>query len=140
MDGKTLKLRIQKLEPSMAELARKLEILPQALNQTLNAADIKTGFVEQLVNVLDKPVSYFFGEDIKIDDHSRHDDHSAWFGSETNHYEKGDTDNIIAKLKVAENKIESLKEQLYGKDETIAALKSDAESKQKMIEYLMGKK
>lgn len=140
MDGKTLKLRIQKIEPSMAEVARKLEILPQSLNQTLNAADIKTGFIEQLVAVFDRPVSYFFGEDIKIDDHSHHDDHSAWFGSHTEHYENCSNDELKSKLEIADTQTYSLKQQLQTKNETIEALKADIASKQNMIDFLISKK
>lgn len=143
MDGKILRSRILKLEPSIGEVAKKLNVLPQSLNQTLKAADIKTGFIESLVEAFDKPVTYFFGIDmydrITIEDNSKHDDHSATFGSKTEHYENSDLENLAAKLKLAEQKIEALKSQISSKDETIAALKSDVESKQKLIDLLMNK-
>lgn len=141
MNGKTLRARILKIEPSIGEVAKKLNVLPQSLNQTLNAADIKTGFIEQLVEVFEKPVSYFFGEEyVKIEDNSRHDDHSAILGGKTEHYENGSSELLLAKLKIAEGQIESLKEQISTKDETIAALRTDVDSKQQMINYLMENK
>lgn len=62
MDGKTLKERIQRIEPSMVKVARKIGVSPQSLAQTLQAADIKTGFVERLASAYGLPVNYFFGE------------------------------------------------------------------------------
>ncbi|MCM1490800.1 MAG: hypothetical protein NC095_08240 [Muribaculum sp.] len=141
MDGKTLRTRILKIEPKLSDVAKKLNVKPQSLNQTLNADDIKTGFIEQLVEIYDMPFSYFFGEskneELKIDDHSKYDDHSAKFGSKTEHYENSGYEILLAKLKMAENKIESLKEQISTKDETISTLRADVESKQKMLDYLM---
>lgn len=139
MEGEMLKARIQKIESNMAEVARKLNVSPQSLNQSLSAKDMKCGFVETLAVALNRPISYFFGEEVRIDDHSRHDDHSSKFGSNSEHYENSGDEMLLSKLKAAEDKIESLKEQLYGKDETISALKSDIESKQKMIDYLLSK-
>lgn len=143
MDGKTLKTRLLKIEPKIGKVAEKLNVKPQSLNQTLNADDIKTGFIEQLVEVYDVPVSYFFGEskkEINIDDHSKHDDHSANFGSKTEHHENSGSEKLLAKLKIAESQIESLKEQISSKDETISSLRADIESKQKMLNYLMESK
>lgn len=139
MEGEVLKARIQKIESNMAKVARKLNVSPQSLNQSLSAKDMKCGFVETLAVALNRPISYFFGEEVRIDDHSRHDDHSASFGSRTEHYENTDNDALLAKLKAAEDKLEFLKEQLKGKDETISALKSDIETKQRMIDYLTKK-
>lgn len=52
MDGKTLKERLIALTGlQLKEIAEKLEMSPQHLNQVLNAADIKTGFVEKVSEV-----------------------------------------------------------------------------------------
>lgn len=139
MKGGVLRTRIQKIESNMAEVARKLNVSPQSLNQTLNAKDMKCGFIETLSVALNRPISYFFGEEVRIDDHSGHDDHSSKFGSHSEHHENYGDEMILARLRAAEDKVESLKEQLKGKDETISALKSDIASKQKMIDYLLSK-
>lgn len=44
-----------------AEIARLLGVPPQSLNQTLNAQDIKSGFLEDLCRVLGKDMSFFYG-------------------------------------------------------------------------------
>lgn len=89
MDGNVLKTRILQLEPVLADLARKLGVSAQSLNQTLGASDIKTGFVEQLASVYSKPIGYFFGENISVNDHSRHDSHSTCIGDSI-HVESGE--------------------------------------------------
>lgn len=45
------------------EVAKKLTVSHQSLSQTLNAVDIKTGFIEKLANLYNLPIGYFFGED-----------------------------------------------------------------------------
>lgn len=73
MTGELLKTRILDIEPVLAEVARKMNMSPQLLNQALGAADIKTGFVEQLSAAFNKPISFFFGEknEIEIKDNER---------------------------------------------------------------------
>lgn len=73
MTGELLKSRILDIEPVLAEVARKMGMSPQLLNQALGAADIKTGFVEQLSAVYNRPISFFFGEknEVSIRDNER---------------------------------------------------------------------
>lgn len=67
MTGELLKTRILDIEPVLAEVARKMNMSPQLLNQALGAADIKTGFIEQLSAAYNKPIGYFFGERNEIE-------------------------------------------------------------------------
>lgn len=138
MNGELLKARLLKIEPVMAELARKLDTTPQSLNQTLGAADIKTGFVEQLAALFGKPIGYFFGEKISIDDHSRKDDHSSLFG-DTEHYEGADA-MLMAKLQVAEERIKSLERQLEDKKALLDDKDARIAELQKMNDFLMNGK
>lgn len=46
----------------MVGLATKLGISKQNLDSKLSAADIKSGFIEQLAALYNKPVSFFYGE------------------------------------------------------------------------------
>lgn len=73
MNGEVLKARILQIEPVQAEVARRLGVSQQSLNQTLAAADIKTGFVEQLAALYERPISFFFGENngVEIKDNER---------------------------------------------------------------------
>lgn len=63
MNGETLKTRLLKLEPTLVEVAKKLDITKQTLDSRLSANDIKTGFIEQLSLLYERPISFFFGED-----------------------------------------------------------------------------
>ncbi|MCH5234739.1 MAG: helix-turn-helix domain-containing protein [Muribaculaceae bacterium] len=63
MDGKTLLPFIEALDVSQAEVAKKLGMSPQGLNNMLTQTkDIKTGFIEKLAKIYNKPISYFFDE------------------------------------------------------------------------------
>lgn len=62
MNGELLKTQLLKIEPTLVEVANKLGMSKQNLDSKLSAADIKTGFIEQLAALYDKPISYFFGD------------------------------------------------------------------------------
>lgn len=73
MTGETLKAQILKIEPTMTEVAKKLQISKQSLHQALSVADVKTGLIEQLAAIYGRPISFFFGErnEIEIKDNER---------------------------------------------------------------------
>lgn len=82
---------------------------------------------------------------MRIDDHSRKDDHSSLLG-DTEHNEGTDA-MTFAKLQIAEGKIELLESRLKdkdallaSKDETIISLKAEIENMRKTLDYLMGQK
>ena len=62
MTGQELKQKISASGISQAELARRLEMSTQLMSQALNAADIKTGFLERIARAIGKPMSYFYPE------------------------------------------------------------------------------
>lgn len=62
MTGEELRPYISALDTSFSNTARKLGMLPQTLNQALNVKDVKTGIIERLAEIYDKPVSWFFDE------------------------------------------------------------------------------
>ena len=67
MNGELLKTQLLKIEPTLVEVANKLGMSKQNLDSKLSAADIKTGFIEQLAAIYDKPISYFFGERSEVE-------------------------------------------------------------------------
>ena len=73
MNGEILKAQLLKIEPTLVEVATKLGISKQNLDSKLSATDIKTGFVEQLATLYERPVSFFFGENngVEIKDNER---------------------------------------------------------------------
>lgn len=60
MTGKELKDKLSTCGISQAEIARRLGMSTQSMSQALNVADIKTGFLEKIANVLGVPMSRFY--------------------------------------------------------------------------------
>lgn len=63
MNGKVLKQRLVRRYKTLADVARKLGVSPQSLDQTLAAADIKTGFIERLAAAYGVSASIFFEDE-----------------------------------------------------------------------------
>lgn len=63
MTGKELKEKLSTCGISQAEIARRLGMSTQSMSQALNVADIKTGFLEKIANVLGVPMSRFYPND-----------------------------------------------------------------------------
>lgn len=62
MRGEILKAQLLKIEPTLTEVARKLDMSKQNLDAKLSTTDVKTGFIEQLSVIYKKPISFFFSE------------------------------------------------------------------------------
>lgn len=62
MNGEQLKAQLLKIEPTLTEIARKLGTSKQNLDAKLSTSDVKSGFIERLATLYDKPVSFFYGE------------------------------------------------------------------------------
>ena len=60
MTGKELKEKIAVQNISSLAIAKKLGISPQALNSTFNAADVKSGTLERIAEVLGVSMSFFY--------------------------------------------------------------------------------
>ena len=56
MNGERLKKILAKTGLSKAEIAKRLEMSPQHLNQALNAADIKSGLIEKICKGLNMTI------------------------------------------------------------------------------------
>ena len=62
MKGSELKSRLNNCGYTMTYIANKLGVLPQNLNSWFNSNDVRTGTLEKLAEVLELPISYFYGE------------------------------------------------------------------------------
>lgn len=62
MTGESLKPYLLSLDDSLASVARKINVSPQHLNQTLSSLDLKTGFVEKIAKAYNVSVGFFFDE------------------------------------------------------------------------------
>ena len=62
MKGKVLKSKIAEINVTQLELAGRLGTTPQSLSSILHAKDVRSGTIEKIAQVLDVPVSFFYGE------------------------------------------------------------------------------
>lgn len=62
MTGTELKERLQATHIPMSEIAKRIQVSPQNLNSMFKADDVKTGTLERLAEVLDKPIAFFYGD------------------------------------------------------------------------------
>lgn len=62
MSGEELDKKLKDAGYVLADIARQLGVPPQSVNQTLNAKDVKSGFLEDLCRVLNKDMSFFYGD------------------------------------------------------------------------------
>ena len=60
MTGDKLKTILRQTGLSMAEISRRLGVIPQNLDVYLRSNDIKTGLLERLAEILDKDISWFY--------------------------------------------------------------------------------
>lgn len=63
MKGSDLKNKITACGFTMTSIANRLGILPQNLNSWFNSNDVRSGTIEKLAEVLNLPISYFYGEE-----------------------------------------------------------------------------
>lgn len=66
MKGTDLKEKLEKLGFSKVYIAKKMNTIPQSVNGWFLVEDVKTGTLEKLSEVLDVPISYFYGEAFNI--------------------------------------------------------------------------
>lgn len=62
MKGSELKKKLDTIGVSQAKLAEMMGVFPQSFNKTLQADDVKSGFLEKLCQVLGKDMSFFYGD------------------------------------------------------------------------------
>ena len=60
MDGQTLKKKLQTKNISFADLAEKLGIAAQSLNSCFKVQDVGSNRIEQIAQVLELPMSFFY--------------------------------------------------------------------------------
>ena len=61
MTGQEFKYIIERSGMRMNALAEKLGIMPQQLNNVFHAADVKSGTLERVADIMGVPVSSFYG-------------------------------------------------------------------------------
>ena len=112
MTGAELKQKLTEAGCVLADLAKQLSISPQHLNQALSAADIKTGLLERIAQVLDVPVSSFYGEPADIVNGS---------AIATNHSiaVRGSHNNVNGNTAVLEERVKALEALLAEKERVI---------------------
>lgn len=62
MKGESIRKKIRLSSHRLNDVAEKMGISPQALNNILNADDVKTGSLERIADAMGVPITYFYGE------------------------------------------------------------------------------
>ena len=62
MKGAELKEKLKTSRYTLTEIAGKMGVTPQNLNSVFNSEDVKSGVLEKLAQVLDVPITYFYGD------------------------------------------------------------------------------
>lgn len=62
MNGEQLKAIIERSGIRTNEMAKRLGILPQQLNQIFHAADVKSGVLEKVAQIMEVSISHLYGE------------------------------------------------------------------------------
>lgn len=125
MNGNLLKARLQTIEPNLAEAARKLNMSKQSFYQALEAADIKSGLIERIATLYNRPVGFFFddcfGNDSQIQNRGSH---NQMAGRDVNTvFNLAEHDELI-KLR---EEVKYIRRLLCDKDDRIAELKERIE-------------
>lgn len=63
MNGQTLKQKLQSKNTSFADLAERLGITAQSLNSCFKVQDVGSNRIEQIAQVLELPMSFFYPSD-----------------------------------------------------------------------------
>ncbi len=63
MTGETIRQRLSIIGTTQAELARLLEVTPQAITGILAAFDLRTSTIERISEALNLPITFFYGEE-----------------------------------------------------------------------------
>lgn len=66
MTGETLKHKLESCGYTKAYIADKLGVPPQNIQTWFKADDVKTGTLEKLAEVLDKPIAFFYGDTYSV--------------------------------------------------------------------------
>lgn len=65
MKGNELRTKMENAGYTQIEIARLLGVAPQSITQYYNADDVKTGLLEKLCQVLEKDMSFFYGDSVQ---------------------------------------------------------------------------
>lgn len=126
MNGAVLKRKLLSMDKSLSEVARKLNVSQQSLNQTLNVADVKTGLLENIAKIYGCPISFFFEENNEAEVTVQANSGSAasfWGGASISH----NCDEI------------ALKKEIEYLNKEIEHYKARLEEKERLIKILMEK-
>lgn len=130
MKGTDLKAKLEELGFSKAYIADKLGIPAQNVHIWLRAEDVKTGTIERLAEVLELPISVFYGEAYNKVANSGNNNATA---TATNNSVATATSNDDRLLTLLLNKDEQL---LKSMEQTTLAMKQTSKAQEQMGEII----
>lgn len=130
MDGKDLKKKLEDLGYTKVFIAKKMGTIPQNVNGWFLAGDVKTGTIERLSEVLELPISVFYGEAYNKVANSGNNNATA---TATNNSVATATSNDDRLLTLLLNKDEQL---LKSMEQTTLAMKQTSKAQEQMDEII----
>lgn len=130
MNGIEIKKILQTKGFTLSDIALKLNKSPQAFNEALKAADIKTGLLESIATAIGQDMSFFYSS-------IGSKNNSALVNGNGNSVVSGENNRLeVSKcqddLEIALREVKHLKEVIEGKDKLL-------EEKERLINVLMNK-
>lgn len=138
MNGALLKTRLQTIESNLSETARKLNMSKQAFYQMLEAADVKSGIIERLATLYNRPVGFFFDDKVEnVSNIQNGNGIQQYAGRDAyNAMNPAEHDELI-RLRV---EVKMFQERLEEAQKAYEHLQKSYAHLQKMNEFLMGNK
>ncbi|HHU47259.1 MAG TPA: hypothetical protein GXZ40_05100 [Bacteroidales bacterium] len=125
MTGKILRNKLKTLDIPLREIATRLKISDQNLQNKLNAKDVKVSFLIELARCLEKDVCFFIDEDCPDFEEVNED--------ELGYYVLEATENVLSE-KDKDRRIRMLEKLILEKDKVIRALQTSLEASRDLVE------
>ena len=121
MNGQTLKQKLQSKNTSFADLAERLGITAQSLHSCFKVQDVGSNRIEQIAQVLELPMSFFYPSD------------------GNNAVASGDNSVAAIQSTVTQGDCAVLQERIAGLEEIIKEKERTITEKERTIQILMGR-
>lgn len=135
MKGTDLKEKLEKLGFSKVYIAKKMNTIPQSVNGWFLAEDVKTGTLEKLSEVLEVPISYFYGEAFSAVSSVSGNNNTTATGN--NNTVSGSDDRLLTLLLNKDEQLNKAMEQTSRAiEQTTTAMKQTSKSQEQLDEVL----
>lgn len=125
MSGKELKTCLTALDDSLANVARKLGITSQGLESLFRTKDVKSGTIEKIAKLYNKPISWFYDEKETAPTIVEAVDHSVAANGCISDVKIGDYKELESKVKYLEDLISEKDKRIELQEKLISRLENN---------------